>query len=1070
MQASSFTPLPTLYEPIDSAAKILLDFVADPKSHKVLPKELSKEIKGYQADPAKYSQWAIAIYAYYSINPCEVSYIRVRIDHPIHQKGSKFIRAYSFELPADASVDKEAPYKHPWVAKEPDASRFTNKLGQLKKPIYGWPIAKPIVDAWLIKASDPDAELEDLYLIWCEGEKCVDAIYSHFPRKNVVALTTGSSTSVEMADTIGTLQHITQSQSIADACKVFNKVFVWPDADDAGRSAANDLLAQFFVGTESSQHPNNLHLIDPDQFDGKEDGYDVANWVDDEFAKPADAALTKEELLNRLLVLKAPQQTAKTHAHTAWEELSRLPRLSNLVLGDAPRLDLTLFHPLIAQVVESFSKDVQVPIEMTMGALKSQGHFFASKICNVRRDRFDIQPTSLNTLVLADSGSRKSTIDSIINSALYAWQSRQLFALKVKAAEIEEEKAAKEEKLKTALKEWKGFDANAYASKINAATIAVAKLEVELNQIDAKAAKAIDEKRALLIKTPRLQLMAPDSPSFLSLDAAAQEMQLQRLTDAMAGEYLETQSLDKVIRAYKSEFALTQLKLDAQKNEKALLEEKLANGATALKANYEALLKEETIVQSAHKVISDTLGSIEYLNQTLNTQCPFRLLLTDELASMFSAGNMDSKKVQTFCGIANQFHEGESPDRPLMDGMRKSEGRRARLTMNAMMQPEPFYQLFLDHEVIFTSTGFMPRLELVLPPCLIGYRPYQEPSAITPNIQKLMHIACELGANIPMKIKNGFGQDGGADVHTILKINHAAKQLWKHGVKNKNGFVSDGFNAVEIKSGSGRALHFIKAAAARFGALALRSAAALAVMRLLLTFAKEGRYTIIQKGTEYSPDEFTEGAYEWRPKLGDDAAKEDGLAKEDGVDMSSFMADIDPDYEEKRERWETAQERGYERKLDLDDFLSKLTITEDDMICALHMASNSLRTYALVVENAKMSSHGSLALNLLQSVVRLALKAGVPQINYSEFANRGFGPLRTQKQTTIKLIHDVLAGYMRMVKGPKKGTYVLELNPWFFEACQNILKDIQVKMPAFSEGEFNLFEAFDIGDTAFNKS
>ena len=1028
-----------------------------------MPKVLSKEVRAFQKQRNKYPDWAISIYPYYVLgDSLLVSYVRIRIDNPITTaKGKKWIRPYTFG----------ADPKSPWKESEPVN---VNGLAQAEKPLYGFELALSRCAArhaeLLTLNHDPDHILSDLFLLFVEGEKCVDALYHCLPA-SVVVLTTGAATSVATGAIANTLKLLTKEQSMPLALDFFNKVIVWPDADSAGYDASLELINKLFAGMREDEIPKNVQMVDYDQFtdtndtDAAPSGFDAYDWLKKEIERPLPAPdptkpneppilpLTPDGLLAMLLALRTTPGKPFAQNSGDWETLGDLPSLTNFLLQRAPEIDLKKLNPLLQKAVESFAEDIQVHPDMVIMTMKATAHFISCKVCDVERDRMGIQPTTAHIITLADSGERKSECDRVINRPIAAWQERKSYRTKRLWQDSDDAQKDFEDRRDAAKHKWKTFDANALLEKIADLDVKILGLYAAIKKEQLNRAKVRDSKQKVLFGMTRLGLVDPLGAVFNALDVAAQKRELAKLEAALDALHLETATMDAQIGAIDSKVANEQLKLNRANDSKKLLEAERSAGSGPLKKLYEDIAKQPPPKDAAHKVLMSAIGSIEYLNQTINTERPFTFVQTEELSTMFSANNMDVEKLTTFCGVINSIYDGRAPDRGLVDKLRSSEGRSVRVVLSALVQLIPFFELFIRFMEILVNTGFIPRFEFACPPSRMGFRPYKEPSPTIPDAQRIYYVALELGANIPFLFNGLAGEDGGAHPHTTLSLDPKVKEIWVKA-----------FNKIEEGLRPGGRFYPVRSYATRFGAKALRSSAAFAVQRTLFEYAQAGLYTLEVLN-------FKTNVTTVRSPMPPSVAEDDSISEFDFFSdelrakrFNSSMADYSP--EQVGERREFVHDREYERKLDVTAFLSKLKITAEDMECALHFAWHSLLSYELITENARLSASGSLALNFLQSLVRLALKSDQDFVSYGEFSNRGFKQLRSQKTTVIKLVHDVLAGYVRLEKTTaKRDSFNMQLNPHLMAHCKAKLQKIQLLMPSFDAGDFNLFEAFSANTT-----
>jgi putative DNA primase/helicase len=236
-----------------------------------------------------------------------------------------------------------------------------------------------------------------------EGEKDVDRLRS-------LGLT--ATTTAQGAEGWGKSDH---------AALTGRRVVLVPDNDDAGRKyasvAARDLLGKAAF----------LALLELPDLPPKGD---VSDWLD---------AGGKVETLMDLIERAEPYQPppAEGEAKDEWAEPEELTDAA-----EPEPFPLDALPPSIADAVEEYHAYGQQPLEMIGTAALAAASGCVQGLVDLRRDSQLVGPVSINTVVVADSGERKTACDSAFSVAAARWERAERMCLEPLRREASEKRAA----------------------------------------------------------------------------------------------------------------------------------------------------------------------------------------------------------------------------------------------------------------------------------------------------------------------------------------------------------------------------------------------------------------------------------------------------------------------------------------------------------------------------------------------------------------------------------------------------------------------------------------------------
>lgn len=275
---------------------------------------------------------------------------------------------------------------------------WRKKIWQEPRPLYGL---------------DRLAQYPDTPVIICEGEKATDAAQQLFPDHPCIT-TSGGSNAVHKSD----LSPLTGRECI-----------IWPDADIAGGKYAAS-LANRLCGIASS-----VKILPVAE--GKNSGWDAA----DALAEGWDAGCSNTYLATAIAATSATGSNVSSS--------SDYPDITPLESDmDAPKpYPVEALPPIIKDAVCSYQEYGQQPIELVAVSALSNMSLVCQGHANVARDEHLVGPISLNFILTAESGERKTSADNAFSKAAHDWEMEKLLEMKdelaEKRAEIESYKAKK---------------------------------------------------------------------------------------------------------------------------------------------------------------------------------------------------------------------------------------------------------------------------------------------------------------------------------------------------------------------------------------------------------------------------------------------------------------------------------------------------------------------------------------------------------------------------------------------------------------------------------------------------
>ena len=289
--------------------------------------------------------------------------------------------------------------------RRPDPNKpgeFINSVGDLVRPMYRTPE---------LVAADT---AEPVFLV--EGEKDVDRLLS----LGLVATTTAQGADGWPLSDHGLLAG--------------RHVVLMPDNDDSG------CLYAGMAGRDLSGKAASLRLL---QLPGLPPKGDVSDWL--------DAGGTADEL--RRLAAAAPAYEPQDDA----EEPEEWPEPEELSEADEPQpFPLEALPQRVAAAVVEYQACGGQPVEMVATAALAAMSGCVQGLVDVRRDSQLVGPVSLNTVVIADSGERKTTCDNAFSAAAERWarsEQKRIAPLYMDAKEQRDAHQAEKQGLISALRD-----------------------------------------------------------------------------------------------------------------------------------------------------------------------------------------------------------------------------------------------------------------------------------------------------------------------------------------------------------------------------------------------------------------------------------------------------------------------------------------------------------------------------------------------------------------------------------------------------------------------------------------
>lgn len=252
------------------------------------------------------------------------------------------------------------------------------------------------------RSSKPDAghflfelprllQYEEAIVIVCEGEKACAALNERFSKNNernlAVATTSGGATSATHADWSPLSQR---------------KIFIWPDNDEPGKKYGQ---AVFTILQTTAQ---SLEIVSPDLL-GLSDKEDAVEWLQ------SNPTATTEEILAALAAAVEPPEPTPVSSAMAGQGRSTiskacapLPLMRELEVP--PEFPIDALGELKG-VVSAIAEATQAPIEIAANSVLAVVSLAVQGKVIIRTDHGSIPP-SLFFLTIAESGERKSSVDS----------------------------------------------------------------------------------------------------------------------------------------------------------------------------------------------------------------------------------------------------------------------------------------------------------------------------------------------------------------------------------------------------------------------------------------------------------------------------------------------------------------------------------------------------------------------------------------------------------------------------------------------------------------------------------
>jgi putative DNA primase/helicase len=254
----------------------------------------------------------------------------------------------------------------------------------------------------------------------CEGEKAADAAMALFPGEVSTTWPCGGN-GVGKADWSPMKGH---------------RVLIWPDNDGKGRRAA-----QTAAGQCCEAGATEVRIVQtPEHWPEK---WDLANPLPE--GESAD-------VLDRLRRDAKPFQVAKVAgSHEQASGLPAPPEPLTRPADEAVEYPLDALPELVRDAVRDYQDYGQQPLSMIACSALASCSLACQGLVDVRRDERLRSPVSLNFLVIAESGERKTTADRIMTTAARDW-------LKSKREELAGDKARAEAALIAWEKEKEGIE------------------------------------------------------------------------------------------------------------------------------------------------------------------------------------------------------------------------------------------------------------------------------------------------------------------------------------------------------------------------------------------------------------------------------------------------------------------------------------------------------------------------------------------------------------------------------------------------------------------------------------
>lgn len=242
------------------------------------------------------------------------------------------------------------------------------------------------------------AENPNAIVVVCEGEKAADAAGKLLPGYKVVTSPNGSSSA---------------SKARWDTLKGRN-IVIWPDNDEAGIKYLGEVSQQLLGIAESVKvlTPPSNKKVGWDAADALEEGWNV----DDAEAYLA-TAISATSMVNNSSY--SPDTTIN-------------PLQSEI---DAPQpYPIDALPPIIKDAVYSYHEYGQQPVEMIAMSALSNVSLACQGLANIARDDVLTGPISLNFLLAAESGERKTSADNAFSEAARKWEEEKMKAMESESA------------------------------------------------------------------------------------------------------------------------------------------------------------------------------------------------------------------------------------------------------------------------------------------------------------------------------------------------------------------------------------------------------------------------------------------------------------------------------------------------------------------------------------------------------------------------------------------------------------------------------------------------------------